>query len=77
MELSTSIEIVGVVILLLTHYGIIVAKFQKHDNKIESLEKRHLELLNTQNKHSEYSKTLHNIEGKLEILLSLYQKRVQ
>jgi len=75
MPFSTIIELGGLVVVVLTHFVIVVAKFQKHENAIQSLETRVTELHKSNLKHIENNKTLHNIEGKLEIILSLFQKQ--
>jgi len=77
MSFNTIIELGGLLVVVLTHLVIIVAKFQKHDNAIQSLQTKVSELHKSNLKHIENNKTLHNIEGKLEIILSLFQKQLK
>jgi len=77
MNFASMIELTGLGVVLLTHLVLIVAKFQKHENQISSLEDKVEELYKSHVQFSENSKTLHNIEGKIEIMISLYQKNIK
>jgi len=77
MEFATIIELSGLGIVALTHLVLIVAKFQKHENKLTAIERRLDDLQDGHLKLVENSKTLHNIEGKIEIMINLYQKNIK
>ena len=77
MEFSVFIESIGVGVVILAHLVVIVSKFQKHENKLNSIEKRLDDLQDGHLKLVENSKTLHNIEGKIEIMINLYQKNIK
>jgi len=77
MQFATIIELSGLAVVLLTHLVLIVSKFQEHGNKLSSIEKRFNDLQESQARLTESSKTLHNIEGKIEILINLYQKQLK
>ena len=77
MQSATIIELAGLILLILTHLSLIVARFQRHENKISAIEKRLEELYENHIKLLENSKILHNIEGKIEIMIDLYQKNIK
>ena len=71
-EIDTTVAVVGLMIVGLTNFALFVSKFSKHQTRLDNIESRLDEHHKSYVKLQENSKTLHNIEGKLEIMIELY-----
>ena len=69
MSFETILDLIGIVTILLTNIVLFVSKFQKHETKLVSIEKRLDALTLANDKLTENSRTLHNIEGQLKMMI--------
>ena len=69
MNFDAILELIGIVIIILTNIVLFVSKFQKHETKLVSIEKRLDALTIANDKLTENSRTLHNIEGQLKMMI--------
>ena len=72
MQLDTIIELIGLIFIILAHLVLIVSRFQKHENRLSSIQNQLNELKDNQTRLSENTKILHNIEGQLQMMIQFH-----